>query len=54
MGETSIESVFGVSQTQQKDKKIILMNFAASQLRENQLAPRINLPALILGTLFDN
>lgn len=30
------------------------MNFATSQLRENQLLPKINIPALVLGTIFDN
>lgn len=30
------------------------MNFATSQLRENQLLPKIHLPALVLGTIFNN
>jgi len=30
------------------------MNFATSQLRENQLLPKIHLPALIIGTIFNN
>lgn len=30
------------------------MNFATSQLRENQLTPKINILGLVLGCFFDN
>ena len=30
------------------------MNLATSQLRDDQLAPKINVVGLILGTFFDN
>lgn len=31
-----------------------MMNFATSQLREDQLQAKINICGLLLGTLFDN
>lgn len=34
--------------------KIFLLNFATSQLRNNQLLPKIHLPGLLMGLFFDN
>lgn len=36
------------------NKKIALMNFATSQLRDDQLQAKINLLSLLLGCLYDN
>lgn len=30
------------------------MNFATSQLRENKLLPKINLPSLLMGSMYNN
>jgi GMP synthase-like glutamine amidotransferase len=35
-------------------KKIFLVNFATSQLNEDKLLPKIHLPGLIIGSLFNN
>lgn len=53
-GELNFGNVFNLIETEKETKKIGIVNFATSQLREDQLQPKINIYSLFLGSLFDN
>lgn len=53
-GATNFENLFYLQETVQESKKIGIMNFATSQLRKDQLQPKINIYSLFLGSLFNN
>ncbi len=52
--EARVDRIYNLSEVKMSSKKIALMNFATSQLREDQLQPKINILSLLLGVLFDN
>ena len=53
-GKPKINDLFDIPQISMKDKKIAIMNFATSQLRNDQLKPRIHILGLLIGIFFDN
>ena len=53
-GKVGIDEIFNLKIKEVGEKKICLLNLAISQLRTDKLQPKINVPALLLGTIFNN